>query len=156
MKYLNHFREVFTSLFLYIKYMKFLKKFKIFESVVDTKIEIEIKDILLEASDLDYYTDFNNYYRYSMSDKKFIGIGVHISKSGFKINEVGDCLDRIIEYIYSINLTPTLLVKDEFAQTIISYEELENGISVIPKYIFEDYEVGSILIKGEIKNEISK
>jgi len=148
--------------------MRYLDKYKMFESKTD--LEIEIEDILLEVSDIDYQTCVNTLF--SGGDLIIMDIYI-IKRSNFDFDEIKDCLDRVLEYIHNKEIyTPKLHIKDN-NKTIITFDEEElkdgsfdklyscdfddgdyHGFHIYDgnlKHFFEQFNIRSILIKVKVK-----
>jgi hypothetical protein len=89
--------------------MKYIKTYKLFESVSDSElsdVESDLEDILLEAEDLGYETVV--FYSSELGTPKNenifqidTSISVKSYNSYLNINEISDCIDRIIHYMRS-------------------------------------------------------
>lgn len=73
--------------------MKYLKSYKIFESIPKSKLELDVKDIFLELEDVGFDVDV------SLSNPWTIAIS---KKSIFKWSDVSDVIERAKEVIESI------------------------------------------------------
>jgi hypothetical protein len=89
--------------------MKYIKSYKLFESVSYSElsdVESDLEDILLEAEDLGYETVV--FYSSELGTPKNenifqidTSISVKSYNSYLNINEISDCIDRIIHYMRS-------------------------------------------------------
>lgn len=116
--------------------MKHLKQYKIFEEATYHSkyffedINVDLNDILLEVKDMDYETSiFYQHDRYKLVRFENIKwpasidyIKIIIRKSPFVINEVEDCVNRLLEYMDSKEIfrTELYLYRDSTRKSQIS------------------------------------
>ena len=131
-----------------------------FEGITDLKqaqpisdfhknIRIDILDMLLEVSDIDYGT----YCTYYTSDIGFHSFEISIEKYDLDFDEIKDCVNRIVEYLYSKNsFNIRINIKDDNDYTImkIGDDYLKNSTieDLVNNHLEEDYDVYSIQIKA--------
>ena len=113
--------------------MKYLKKYKLFESYFNEDIIAELNDILLELSDLGYFVDLREIKgtNHLNPDKIRVFIG-GIAKSNFTYDEVKEVFERMTDYMESEDFTILNLFystpEDPASHFMINLNDYKKGI----------------------------
>jgi hypothetical protein len=86
--------------------MKYLKKYKLFESYFNEDIINELDDILLELKDLGYFVDITEMKGSGVFNPAKIRVFIGgIAKSNFVYNDVKEVFERMTDYMESEDFT---------------------------------------------------
>ena len=113
--------------------MKYLKKYKLFESYFNEDIIAELNDILLELTDLGYFVDLRETKgtNHLNPDKIRVFIG-GIAKSNFAYDDVKEVFERMTDYMESENFTILNLFystpEDPASHFGINLTDYKNGV----------------------------
>ena len=113
--------------------MKYLKKYKLFESSFNEDIIDELNDILLELSDLGYFVDLREIKGTGVlnPDKIKVFIG-GIADSNFAYDDVKEVFERMTDYMESEGFTILNLFystpEDPASHFMINLDDYKKGI----------------------------
>lgn len=113
--------------------MKYLKKYKLFESYFNEAIINELNDILLELTDLGYFVDLTEMKGSGVlnPDKIRVFIG-GIAKSNFVYDDVKEVFERMTDYMESEDFTILNLLystpEEPASHFSISLRDYKNGV----------------------------
>jgi len=118
--------------------MKYLKKYKLFESYFNEDIIVELNDILLELTDLGYFVDLSVLCWLEIKgtgvfnpDKIRVFIG-GIAKSNFTYDDVKEVFERMTDYMESEDFTILNLFystpEDPASHFMINLNDYKKGI----------------------------
>lgn len=113
--------------------MKYLKKYKLFESYFNEDIIHELNDILLELTDLGYFVDLTEMKGSGVlnPDKIRVFIG-GIAKSNFVYDDVKEVFERMTDYMESEDFTILNLLystpEEPASHFSISLRDYKNGV----------------------------
>ena len=113
--------------------MKYLKKYKLFESYFNEDIIHELNDILLELTDLGYFVDLTEMKGSGIlnPDKIRVFIG-GIAGSNFVSDDVKEVFERMTDYMESEDFTILNLLystpEDPASHFSISLSDYKNGV----------------------------
>ena len=113
--------------------MKYLKKYKLFESYFNEDIIHELNDILLELTDLGYFVDLTEMKGSGVLNPAKIRVFIGgIAKSNFVYDDVKEVFERMTDYMESEDFTILNLLystpEEPASHFSISLRDYKNGV----------------------------
>lgn len=113
--------------------MKYLKKYKLFESYFNKDIINELDDILLELKDLGYFVDITEMKGSGVLNPAKIRVFIGgIAKSNFVYDDVKEVFERMTDYMESEDFTILNLLystpEDPASHFSINLSDYKNGV----------------------------